>query len=259
MNTVINIVLLTGDGLWGKNIVAYFEQRGMPISCVICEERVPRKSIFRRRIKKLGFWTACGQVLFQILAIPLLNRIYRPRIERIKAEHQITDAPIPKQLIHHVQSVNDATVVTLLQKFKPDVVLVAGTRIIKPNLLACSMAPFINIHAGITPLYRGVHGAYWALVERNPAACGVTVHLVDEGIDTGAVLGQTLITPTAHDSFVTYTLLQLKEGLQLLYNAVQAAGEHRLTPQASLVQQSKLRSHPTLWFYLWQWLRHGVK
>ena len=52
-------------------------------------------------------------------------------------------------------------------------------------LLEAVPAVFLNTLAGITPSYRGVHGAYWALVQRQPDACGVTVHLVDAGIDTG--------------------------------------------------------------------------
>ena len=41
------------------------------------------------------------------------------------------------------------------------------------------------MHAGITPQYRGVHGGYWAVVNNDPEHCGVTIHFVDKGIDTG--------------------------------------------------------------------------
>jgi methionyl-tRNA formyltransferase len=36
---------------------------------------------------------------------------------------------------------------------------------------------FVNIHVGITPKYRGVHGTYWALVNNDVENSGVTVHL----------------------------------------------------------------------------------
>ena len=259
MDQGINIVLLTSGGVWGRNVVAYFAQRDVPITQVICEQRVSRTKTLQRRIKKLGFWIALGQVLFQTMIVPVLNIIYRARVNQIKADCAITDTPIPDHLVHKVASVNDTAVITLLQQLQPDVVLVTGTRIIKASVLNSIAAPFINIHAGITPLYRGVHGAYWASVERNSAACGVTIHLVDQGIDTGEVLEQALITPTQQDSFITYPLLQLATGLPLLYNAVQTVREHCLMPQAPLVRESRLRSHPTIWFYLWQWLRHGIK
>ena len=77
-----------------------------------------------------------------------------------------------------------------LQELAPAVVVVIGTRVIKAATLACISAPIINYHAGINPRYRGQHGYYWALSERDPEHAGVTVHLVDSGIDTGAVLLQ---------------------------------------------------------------------
>ena len=73
--------------------------------------------------------------------------------------------------------------------------------------------------AGITPLYRGVHGAYWALAEGRRDLCGVTVHRVDAGIDTGEVLAQVLIDPTPQDNFVTYPWLQVAEGGTTAYKA----------------------------------------
>ena len=107
-------------------------------------------------------------------------------------------------------------------------VVVSGTRIIAARVLNCVPAVFINMHAGITPLYRGVHGGYWALVERNVDACGVTVHEVDTGVDTGRILGQTRITPNGEDNFVTYGFLQQAAGLPLLKRAIRDACDGQL-------------------------------
>ena len=115
------------------------------------------------------------------------------------------------------------------------------------------------MHAGITPRYRGVHGGYWALASGDAAHCGVTVHLVDAGIDTGGILAQALIRPTPVDSFVTYPLLQLAAGLPLLVDAARAglAGTLRPLP-ADAASPSRLWSHPTLAQWLSGW-RRGVK
>ena len=93
-------------------------------------------------------------------------------------------------------------------------------------------APFVNVHAGITPLYRGVHGGYWALASGDRGNCGVTVHLVDEGVDTGGILGQARVDPGPHDDFSTYPLLQLAAGLPLLLEVLPAvaAGQARTLP-----------------------------
>ena len=91
---------------------------------------------------------------------------------------------------HHVESVNDPETIRLLRTMQPTVIVVNGTRIISSEVLDAVDCPFINTHAGITPRFRGVHGGYWALVEGRPEMVGTTVHLVDEGIDTGGVLAR---------------------------------------------------------------------
>jgi phosphoribosylglycinamide formyltransferase 1 len=93
-----------------------------------------------------------------------------------------------KTPMERVPSVNSNVGRALLRKLAPYVLLVIGTRIIGNETLHALDAPFINYHAGITPKYRGVHGAYWACVEGDTEHCGVSVHLVDTGIDTGPVL-----------------------------------------------------------------------
>ena len=111
---------------------------------------------------------------------------------------------------------------------------------------------------GITPLYRGVHGGYWALAENDREHCGVTLHLVDQGIDTGGVLAQAQIEPTKQDNFVTYPYLQLVAGLELVPVVID-----RLKTDQLVVQQldlpSKLRTHPTFLQYLKGYIQFGAK
>ena len=106
--------------------------------------------------------------------------------------------------------------------------MVSQTRILSRKILECIPAAFINIHTGITPQYRGLHGAYWALVNNDAANCGVTIHMVDAGVDTGPIVAQARISPSASDSYFTYHWLQLATALPLLMHTVQAALAGRL-------------------------------
>jgi methionyl-tRNA formyltransferase len=108
-------------------------------------------------------------------------------------------------------------------------------------------------------MYRGVHGAYWALADGAPHACGVTVHLVDAGIDTGGILEQALIRPTARDNFVTYPLLQTAAALPLLQRVIRRGLKGALVVQPNPEGKSALRSHPTLLEYFWRCARDCVK
>ena len=108
-------------------------------------------------------------------------------------------------------------------------------------------------------MYRGVHGGYWSLVEGKPETCGVTVHLVDPGIDTGNILGQALISPQEKDNFVTYPALQLAAGLPLMFRAVMNGLEDKVEVQPYPDGKSGLWSHPAAWEYLFYRLFKGVK
>jgi folate-dependent phosphoribosylglycinamide formyltransferase PurN len=118
----------------------------------------------------------------------------------------------------------------------------------------------LNTHAGITPLYRGVHGGYWALAEGRPELAGTTVHFVDEGIDTGRIVDQAFIQVTPDDSFATYPYLHVAAGLSILIPAVERTLAGTLEPRGPRdALPSRLRTHPTLWGYLGTRLRRGVR
>jgi folate-dependent phosphoribosylglycinamide formyltransferase PurN len=198
-----------------------------------------------------------GQFGF-ILYSRLLGRASRWRIEQLLHRHGLSDAPIPEQVITRVASANERGVASRLRQCAPQAVVVNGTRILSKKLLAAVDAPLVNTHMGITPTYRGVHGGYWALTNDDRAHCGVTVHLVDAGVDTGGILYQALITPEADDNFTTYPILQLVQGLPLMRVALRDVAAGRLTPRVS-EGPSQQWYHPTLLGYWKTRLRRGIK
>lgn len=70
-------------------------------------------------------------------------------------------------------------------------VLAWWPKIISPALIAMPEYGFINTHPSLLPYNRGKHYNFWALVEQVPF--GVSLHYVDEGIDSGDVVAQSLI------------------------------------------------------------------
>ena len=253
------VVLLAGPGAT-TNIVHHALERSFPTVVTIIENRVSRLRLLRRRVQRLGVVPVVGQISFMVGVAPVLSTLSRRRVREIIADADLDDQPARNA--HRVASVNDDAARDLLRSIKPAVVVVNGTRIIGAETLGCISAPFLNMHAGITPRYRGVHGGYWALVERRPDLVGTTVHFVDRGIDTGPPLAQASFTVGPRDSFVTYPYLHVATGLPLLVAAVEAILEGRdieptIIDSGDLV--STLRYHPTLWGYLSAWARTGTR
>ena len=249
------VVLLTTDNdlarIAARRLAAAFSNLK-----IIVERPVSRRSLLLRRVKRLGFMHVVGQVGFMVFA-RLLQLASRKRIKEILHSDQLEPAwPRDSELIE-VPSVNSPECIDYLSRLDPQAIMVVGTRILERKTLSASTAPFINYHAGITPKYRGIHGGYWAREQSDLSNFGVTVHLVDPGIDTGAVLYQARLVPSAKDNYTTYPYLQLAAALPLLQQAAQDAVEGKLKPQ-TVDLPSHLWSHPTIWRYVWSGVRRGA-
>jgi len=252
------IVLLTRDGPSSRAVYSALAREFRDVHAIV-EDARPRRELATRRLRRLGVVEVAGQVLFMTLLVPALERAGARRIAEIKREYRLDESPLPAEA-ERVASLNSPAAVDLLQRLNPSVVVVNGTRVLKSEILHAASCSFINTHAGITPLYRGVHGGYWAIAEGRRDLAGTTVHLVDEGIDTGKVIAQATFSPSPEDSFATYPYLHTAVGIPLLLAAVRRALSGDLEPLSDPPQlESRLRTHPTFWGYLrTRWMR-GVK
>jgi len=250
-------IVILGTAQAGPTLAVcnYLRER-FPGCQFIYERPESRKEFLQRRIRKLGVLTVAGQIAFQAIAVPLLKKLSASRIAQIKAEFGMRTAPISG---HVFSSLNSQYAIDQIKVLNPACIVVAGTRILSREFLQNLRCPIINIHAGITPLYRGVHGAYWAIAEKRSELCGVTIHRVDAGIDTGQVLAQEIVKPTPEDNFVTYPWIQLGLGLQLLVKLLPDVIAGRMAMTEPLTSESRLRTHPTIWEYCWRRIVHGVK
>lgn len=85
----------------------------------------------------------------------------------------------------------------------------------------------------------------------------MTVHLVDEAVDTGAVLYQAPVHVSRCDNITTYQYLQMASALPLFVRAIEDALAARLRPQR-VDLPSKKWFPPTLRQYLVNGLRYSV-
>lgn len=251
------IIILGGKGP-STNIVFHSLNSQFGIHIVIIENKESLKTYLKRRIKSLGFIRVLGQILFQIIIVNILNFFSKDRKEQIISNNGLIVAEIPENKKRIVNSINSDSAIEMLKEENPDLIIVSGTRIISKRVLNSVNCKFINIHAGITPKYRGVHGTYWALINDDIENSGVTVHFVDTGIDTGNIIFQARIIPSEEDNFVTYPLLQLSEGLRLLKRAIEDCLNGNIDSE-KCAHESSLWYHPTIWQYLYYRIVKKVK
>ncbi|MCA1032923.1 phosphoribosylglycinamide formyltransferase [Bacillus timonensis] len=80
-----------------------------------------------------------------------------------------------------------------------DLIVLAGyMRLIGETLLQAYQGRIINIHPSLLPAFPGKHAIHQA-IDKGVKITGVTVHFVDEGMDTGPIIAQRAIEIEEHD------------------------------------------------------------
>jgi len=93
----------------------------------------------------------------------------------------------------------DAGVAQAVEVFRPDLVVLAGfMRILGPAFVGRFAGRTINTHPALLPSFPGAHGVRDALAY-GVKVTGATVHVVDDGVDTGPIIAQVAVPVEAGD------------------------------------------------------------
>jgi len=130
-------------------------------------------------------------------AIPAQVAVVICNVADAKALQRAEAAGVPAVLLSHQKVASreeyDRQVVTALQKQSVELVCLAGfMRLITPVLLGAFQHRILNIHPSLLPAFPGLHAARQALAA-GVRVSGCTVHVVDEGTDTGPIVIQAAV------------------------------------------------------------------
>ncbi len=121
----------------------------------------------------------------------------RLKITHTRVDDFSTQYGIP---VHYCQTINDPAIIAALQTIRPDLIVYTGGGIVRKEVLSYAGAGILNGHRGILPHYRGTDPVEWAALEGRYDEVGLTIHFIDEGIDTGDVLSVRRIPFQPHET-----------------------------------------------------------
>lgn len=99
---------------------------------------------------------------------------------------------------------HETRIINVLREAGIEWILLAGyMRILGPDLLTAFHQKIINIHPSLLPLYPGVD-SYRRAYEDGVSESGVTIHIVDEGVDTGPIILQEKFARTQADTLADF-------------------------------------------------------
>jgi phosphoribosylglycinamide formyltransferase 1 len=117
-----------------------------------------------------------------------------------------------------------------ISHYNPDLIVLAGFMKILPSSFVHTFAPrIINIHPSLLPNFPGAHAVRHALAS-GAKETGTTIHIVDEGVDTGPILGQQslAVLPSDDESSLHERIKVLER--KLLVETIQSLALKQLDP-----------------------------
>lgn len=155
---------------------------------------------------KIGYF---ADGLWSHLALEKILKRNEVEIAFICVRNDSTDSVLPKMAeelkvpcLRHPK-INSDDFIDMISAFNCDIyVSMSFDQIFKKRILESVPKGIINCHAGKLPFYRGRNVLNWVLIN-DEKEFGITVHHVDEGIDTGDIILQKVFPITDEDDYST--------------------------------------------------------
>jgi len=122
----------------------------------------------------------------------------------------------------------DRELVAALESFGVDIVCLAGfMRVLSPAFIRTFPNRILNIHPALLPAFPGLDAQKQAL-EYGVKFTGCTVHVVDEGVDTGPILCQAVVPVLDDDTVESLSARILREEHRIYSEAIRLVVEDRV-------------------------------
>jgi phosphoribosylglycinamide formyltransferase-1 len=170
---------------------------------------------------------AAGRIPGAEIALVICNREGAPGLALAEARGIKTKAIPSKGLAREEY---DRLAVEELRKANVDIICLAGfMRLLSPYFVAAYPQRILNIHPSLLPSFPGLEAQRQAL-EYGVKFTGCTVHLVDENLDAGPILGQAIVPIRDEDTEESLSARILDEEHRIYTEAVRliVSGKYRI-------------------------------
>lgn len=196
-------------------------------------------------------WKRRGLLALPLFALWNINKVTRflshPREEVMLQQKMKTISG----RIHFNPDIHAQQVLEQVCALEPDLGLIYGSPILKPELFEIPRLGTLGIHHGKVPEYRGNKTAFWAMYNGEPVA-GITIQKVNKGLDTGSIVKTGEVKSYRRAYQVVFRELEVL-GVELYIQAILEVkhGVAELKPQTGV--KGKLYRNPKLGDFIRFW------
>lgn len=246
----MRVVILTSSNNVSSQVIlpALLEAKHEVVGVVV---ELPKKLGWRRKLRWLLKYFGPIHTAKRVLSAPFrqLGNLFGRGTAKGEGETG-TIAALASSLGlpgHFTTDHNSAENETLVSSMQPDVGIICGTGRIDRRIFSIPLHGCINFHSGLVPEYRGLETIFWALYNEEYDKVGVTIHFVDDTIDTGDVIFQERIPVSLEDTPETLYDKACKVGARLIAQALDELENRTLEhhPQTPNDPRAKFYRMPT--------------
>ncbi|MEK6222995.1 MAG: formyltransferase family protein [Chloroflexota bacterium] len=151
---------------------------------------------------------------------------------------------LAKQLNIPLMTVNDHNeqqVQDTLATLNLDAIVFTGGGLVRKNILNISKLGVINCHAGLLPNYRGMDVVEWPIIEMNsfPPQTGMTLHIMDKGVDTGPILATKPLPFRPNETIKDFRLRIEPEMVQFMIEGIKRLEANKLKARPQVKEDGK--------------------
>lgn len=144
---------------------------------------------------------------------------------------------------YEIDDVNSDETCMLIKSQEPDILVCSiFNQILKQKIYKIPKINCVNIHLGLSQQYRGLNSYFWVLVN-NEKESGVTIHEVDDGIDSGKIISQKTVKIDRTDSAMGFFIKLCKESAELFRSSLGNVIQKQST--INNTSESQYYSYPT--------------
>lgn len=159
--------------------------------------------------------------------------------------------------IHFVTDIHARDVLEKVNSLSPDLGLIYGSPILKPDLFEIPTLGTLGIHHGKLPEYRGNKTMFWAMYNGERTA-GVTIQKVNAGLDTGQIVKEGEVIIGGRSQRAVWRDLETL-GLDLYMQAILEVKEGKATFSPVQSNETKLYRNPKAGDYMRFWYRRFLR
>lgn len=243
----IKVILLYSSGHLGSSIVLnkLMQVQNIEIVGLVKAKAVSisKPQVLQKKYTKFGpsfCFLLAWQKIIQTVAFTL-SKFTPENKARLKQSYEFSD----KLDIHECTDINSQETHTFISKHQPDILISAFfPQILKNETINIPKIGVLNLHPGLLPEFKGAM-SYLHVLEQKKKKAGVTIHWMDEGIDTGEIISQKSFKIKNYDTQETIMVKSAYIGCKLLQRIVNLINSNKPIPKIVRKKKGNYYSMPT--------------